>query len=214
VAKLDRIDSRGPLPRKDDAFPAELVARWRDDAGRTARYGPSIAIDVLRFVADELERSLDSKDRIPEAVSDPTRDSRALCWRERLWVVPPETRLGVAEVVEATGRSRDWVYRHTSAAGAARRLPHRKLEGELVFTAGELRDWIRGAEITISSPVLAPRMPRGRLPRGSARATATGRTPATVARPALHPPREVQLCLAGESQDPSIVEVRTPIASD
>lgn len=212
MTRINGIDNRTPPLKQDTASPAELVARWREDADRIVRYGPSIAIDVLRLVADDLERSLHSKWPAPEAASGLSLDDPAPSWRERLWLVPPETRLGGREVVEATGRSRDWVYRHTAAGGATRRLPHRKLEGELVFTVGELRDWIRGTEVTISSPVLAP--PRGRFPRGTGRATATGHTPVIVAQLAPCPPREAQLCLEGESQDPSIVEVRTPIASD
>jgi predicted DNA-binding transcriptional regulator AlpA len=67
-------------------------------------------------------------------------------WRERLWIVPPDTRLGVREVAEATGRSRNWVYRHTARGGSGARLPHRRLDGALVFTAGEVRTWLSETE--------------------------------------------------------------------
>lgn len=63
-------------------------------------------------------------------------------WRERLWIAPPETRLGVREVAEALGRPRSWVYRHTGRKCGRALLPHRKFEGELVFLAGELRAWL------------------------------------------------------------------------
>ncbi|CAN5872266.1 hypothetical protein BH11GEM2_BH11GEM2_06700 [soil metagenome] len=64
-------------------------------------------------------------------------------WRERLWSVPPETRLGVREAAEALGRPKSWVYRHTAEKGMGEdRLPHRKLDGELLFVAGELRAWL------------------------------------------------------------------------
>ena len=66
-------------------------------------------------------------------------------WRERLWIVPAETRLGVVEIAEALGRSKSFVYSRT-ATNAKNRLPHRKLDGLLVFTAGELRTWIRETE--------------------------------------------------------------------
>ena len=63
-------------------------------------------------------------------------------WRERLWTVPPETRIGVAELCEALGRSKGWVWRHTGPKAPGVRIPHRKLEGELVFVVGEVRAWI------------------------------------------------------------------------
>jgi hypothetical protein len=72
-------------------------------------------------------------------------------WRDRLWVVPPETRLTVVDVAEAFGRPKSWVYRHTSEKCAgADRLPHRKLDGELLFLAGELRTWLNDHEETIA----------------------------------------------------------------
>lgn len=78
-----------------------------------------------------------------------------LNWKEKLWIAPRETRMGVTELCEAFGKSRDWVYRYTSERAAARRiaggkpadrLPHRKLDGCLVFVVGEIREWIRGRE--------------------------------------------------------------------
>src|SRR5712692_5799824 len=62
-------------------------------------------------------------------------------WRERLWLVPPDTRLGVAELLEALGRTRSWLYRHTGPNSPGSRIPHRKLDGELLFLAGEIRQW-------------------------------------------------------------------------
>lgn len=70
-------------------------------------------------------------------------------WRERLWLVPSETRLGVREVAEALGRPASWVYRRTSEKSEKAPLPHRKLDGELVFMAGELRAWIEGHETMV-----------------------------------------------------------------
>jgi hypothetical protein len=68
-------------------------------------------------------------------------------WREKIWTVPVETRLGVREVAEAIGRPRSWVYRRTGGKSPKAQLPHRKLDGELVFVAGELREWLRQHEI-------------------------------------------------------------------
>jgi len=79
----------------------------------------------------------------------PATVTAPVSWRERVWVVPAETRLGVREVAEATGRSVDWVYKHTGAGGTGLRLPHRKIDGHLVFLAGELRAWLGEAETIV-----------------------------------------------------------------
>jgi len=63
-------------------------------------------------------------------------------WRERLWTAAADTRIGVAELCEALGRPRSWVWRHTGPKAPSARIPHRKLEGELVFVVGELRSWV------------------------------------------------------------------------
>jgi len=83
--------------------------------------------------------------RGPRLAPDPTPET----WRERLWTVPGETRIGVPELAEATGRSRDWCYRRTAKKAGEARIPHRKLDGELVFVVGEVREWIRGHEDVI-----------------------------------------------------------------
>jgi hypothetical protein len=77
----------------------------------------------------------------------------ALTWRERLWTVPPETRLGVLEVAEALGRPKSWVHRRTSPASGLAQLPHRKLDAALVFLAGEVRTWVaEHEEIIVGAP--------------------------------------------------------------
>lgn len=80
-----------------------------------------------------------------EAEDDPPLAQVALSWKERLWIVPAETRLAAEEVAEALGRSKSWVYNHTYS-GAANPLPHRTLDRSLIFTAGEVRTWIRESE--------------------------------------------------------------------
>jgi len=76
-------------------------------------------------------------------------------WRERLWAVPPETRIGVREVAEAVNRSADWVYRATSSKLASKAgrdpLPCRKLDGELTFTAGSVRTWLTRFEVIVNA---------------------------------------------------------------
>jgi len=78
-------------------------------------------------------------------------DPVTLTWRERLWLVPAETRLGTHEVLEAFGRGRSWLYSHLSEERGVDRIPHRKLDGVLLFTAGELRAWIRAHEEVVSA---------------------------------------------------------------
>jgi hypothetical protein len=71
-------------------------------------------------------------------------------WRERLWTVPAETRLGVHELAEALNRPKSWIYRRTGVK-AEGRIPHRKQGGELVFAAGEVRAWLRSHEEIIEA---------------------------------------------------------------
>lgn len=70
-------------------------------------------------------------------------------WRERIWQVHPETRLGRDEVCEALGKSRSWLYKKTSA----REIPCflDGPDGELAFRVGELREWMRAREVRIST---------------------------------------------------------------
>src|SRR5690242_9751364 len=44
-------------------------------------------------------------------------------WRERIWLVPDETRLGVEECAEVFGEDKTWVWQRTSTATGKRRLP-------------------------------------------------------------------------------------------
>ena len=71
---------------------------------------------------------------VGSATASAPREPVPLSWREKLWLVPAETRLGVREVAEKSEKAP---------------LPPRKLAGELVFTAGELRAWIEGHETII-----------------------------------------------------------------
>lgn len=72
-----------------------------------------------------------------------------MSWRERLWLVQADTRLCVAELLEALGRTKSWLYRHTGPNSPGARIPHRKLEGELVFLAGEVRQWLIDTETIV-----------------------------------------------------------------
>ena len=48
-------------------------------------------------------------------------------------------------MAEALDRAKSWVYARTQKS-AEQPIPHRKHDGVLVFTAGELRTWIRDRE--------------------------------------------------------------------
>ena len=58
-----------------------------------------------------------------------------------------------AELLEAVGRLPSWLYRHTGPK-AKHRIPHRKLDGELIFLVGEVRRWLRDREeIVVAGPM-------------------------------------------------------------
>ena len=72
-------------------------------------------------------------------------------WRERLWTCDPQTRIGCVELAEAVGRSKSWVYRCTSRKAKGPRIPHRLLQGELIFIVGEIRDGVTEQEMVVGS---------------------------------------------------------------
>lgn len=83
------------------------------------------------------------------AAIPPTLPAEAT-WREKLWTVPNEARMTVPDVAEAIGRPVSWVYRHTSVkCSPVERLPHRKMDSELLFVAGEIRAWLVDHEETV-----------------------------------------------------------------
>jgi hypothetical protein len=132
--------------------PREVSATLRVDADRIEKYGPSQVAAALRAVADILDEATDKPGAAPAEPAVPL----GICdvtWRERLWTVPSETRLGAREVAEALGRGIDFVYRHTGPGTSNRRIPHQKIDGALVFVVAEVRDWLRQAETAISTPV-------------------------------------------------------------
>ncbi len=67
-------------------------------------------------------------------------------WREKLWVVPGETRIGTTELAEVLGRPKSWIYARTQVE-AENQIPHRKLDGFLYFVVGEIRTWIEEREV-------------------------------------------------------------------
>lgn len=83
---------------------------------------------------------------VDEPTPPPSVEGAPESWREKLWIVPAETRIGIGELAEALNRSRSWIYKRTMANAGPGRIPHRKLDGELVFVVGEIRAWIRDRE--------------------------------------------------------------------
>jgi len=125
----------GPLTLRE-------LRAWAEAAPR----GATVPVDALAELLSGLED--ETNPVIPGPQGSPEPVSRT--WRERLWIVPAETRIGVHELAEALKRPRSWIYRRTSAK-ADGRLPHRKLGGELLFTAGEIRAWLREHEEVIEA---------------------------------------------------------------
>jgi len=99
---------------------------------------------------EQLAATLDSLEPEPPAAPDmPTSTS----WRALLWTVDAETRIGREELLEAVGRPASWLYRYTGPASTDR-IPHRRLDGQLVFVVGEVRGWLREREeIVLAAPM-------------------------------------------------------------
>lgn len=113
--------------------------------------GTMILVDSLRAALEAEPGDGVGQGEAVEANTDAVRDVDSTpSWRERLWVVPAETRIGVAEVCEAFGRPKSWLYKHTSAKPNPT-IPHRKFDGELRFVVGELRAWAREREDVVQA---------------------------------------------------------------
>ena len=95
---------------------------------------------AVTLPADTLRAWL-AEDWEPSAL-EPEPTVQPAPWRVLLWTVDPETRIGRAELLEAVGRPASWLYRHTGPK-VADRIPHRKLDGELVFLVGEAGQRLR-----------------------------------------------------------------------
>ena len=100
---------------------------------------------MITLHVDTLRKWLDEHPERPAAPGG-TADERPASWRERLWEVPEQTRIGVEELAEAIGKSTSWVYKQTSRSAPGATLPFRKMGGDLVFVAGEIRAWLETEE--------------------------------------------------------------------
>jgi predicted DNA-binding transcriptional regulator AlpA len=135
---------------------APLLAEMRQQAKRYAEDDAQVNGErVVTRWADALEAAMGVKGSGPAGPQPPALFSVPTTWRERLWVVPDETRLGVRELAEALGRPRSWVYRHTSKRSGLQLLPHRKLDGDVVFVAAEIRAWVASHEDVVVKPMSA-----------------------------------------------------------
>jgi hypothetical protein len=106
-------------------------------------------------------RDVDTSVTMP--ATEPPVAGHPRSWQERLWTAPADARLSVTDVAEAFGRPKSWVYRHTSPASGLVLIPYRKLDGELVFLAGEIRQWVKDREeimVKPSTPVVPISRPR------------------------------------------------------
>ena len=126
------------------------VVRWLEAAPRDTLLRADAVLELLRDTAPTVTATAPA----PESAT----------WREKLWTVPDECRLGVAELAEAIGRPKSWVYRHCSKASGYELLPHRKLEGELSFVASDIRAWLRTHETPAGSPPRVVPITRHRKP--------------------------------------------------
>ena len=121
-----------------------LTSIWRDRATIFRDHADESVAIAYERCAEELESRAEVLGELVEEPRHQLPDSN-WTWRERLWIAPAETRIGTSELAEAFGRPRTWVYARTQA-GAKDPLPHRKLDGTLVFTVGEVRAWVRERE--------------------------------------------------------------------
>jgi len=99
---------------------------------------------------DYVTHALDDPDDDPTSETQRDTNLGPPSWRERLWTVPPDTRIGATELAEALGVSRKWVYARTSTRGDRRPIPHRKIDGLLFFRVGDVRAWLDDTEERIA----------------------------------------------------------------
>ena len=106
----------------------------------TAPAGTMLSAATVAAVLEGIGTTEDSQGP-REGEDHPQIDAES--WAERIWLVPAERRLNTAETLEALGRGKSWLFERLKGSDA---IPHRKMDGQLVFTAGELRAWIRAHE--------------------------------------------------------------------
>ena len=130
------------------------MVEWLERAPEGTMLSARAVADRIREL--ELDDAVEDPEPVAPAAGADVEATPEPTWQTRLWLVPAETRLSAAEVCEAVGRSKDWLYRRTGTK-ADHRIPHRRLDGVLVFVAGEVREWIREHEEQVQDgPTDAP----------------------------------------------------------
>ena len=104
----------------------------------------------------QLAEALDQIAAQPAPPAPPAMAPAEVSWRERLWTCDPQVRIGVPELSEGVDRPKSWVYRAARGNGSCPPLPHRKLDGQLVFVAGEVRRWLVEHEQTVVPGRMVP----------------------------------------------------------
>ncbi len=61
----------------------------------------------------------------------------------QLWTDPDDRRITVPELAMMLGRPKSYIWRLT----ATKSIPHRRLDGVIVFVLGEVRAWVRKHEV-------------------------------------------------------------------
>ena len=128
-------------PGGSDGGEGDGGARWKTGRGQTVSAGQ---LNVGQLRAPDLS----SRPAPTGSGNDSEIHAEPYTWREKLWTVPEETRIGAYEMCEALGRTKSWLY-HRTGPSAKDRIPHRKLDGELVFVVGDVREWLRRREVRV-----------------------------------------------------------------
>lgn len=92
--------------------------------------------------AEEILARLETPAVTPDESAPPTP-------AERLWSCPPNTRYTVEELAAALHRPKSYIYSLT----AAKAIPFSKLDGNLVFVALEIRQWVVDREERINGAI-------------------------------------------------------------
>ena len=130
-----------------------LARQLADDAGRRAAARAARAELERREADAERAQSLGFQRLVDVLASEAEELPTPETWRERIWRVPPETRLSVTDTAEALDCSRSFLYHDANTV--APRIPHRRTRaGGPVYLAGELRSYIAQLETLAVAGVL------------------------------------------------------------